>query len=98
MIFARQPTKNLSSEEQRILRAHWEWSGRYALFWIIVTVMIFSGIFLLLDFVGANDSVRTPSLILLTAITVVNAIWRAAGVLAARIELMLISRQGRDNS
>ena len=82
-----------SPDEQRILRAHWEWSASYALLWIIVTIIIFGGIFAVLDFVGAGEHVQIPSLILLLAITTVNAIWRAAGVLAARIELILVTKQ-----
>ena len=31
------------------MRAHWEWAGRYAMFWIIVTVLIFGGVFLMFD-------------------------------------------------
>lgn len=71
------------------MRAHWEWAGGYALFWIIATVIIFAGIFLVLDYLGVDDNVRTQSLILLATVTLVNAIWRAVGALAARIELML---------
>ena len=82
-----------SPEEQRILRAHWEWSGRYAMLWIIVTIIIFGGTFAMLDIVDAGERVQVPSLILLLAITTVNAIWRAAGVLAARIEIMLMTKR-----
>jgi hypothetical protein len=89
MIFFKSPSEKLTSEQQSVMRAHWEWSGRYAMFWIIV-------IFLVLDYLDADDSVRTLSLFLLVTITLVNAIWRAAGVLAARIELMLMSRQDHD--
>lgn len=71
------------------MRAHWEWAGGHALFWIIATVIIFAGIFLVLDYLGVDDNVRTQSLILLATVTLVNAIWRAVGALAARIELML---------
>ncbi len=71
------------------MRAHWEWAGGYALFWIIATVIIFGGIFLVLDYLGVDDNVRTQSFILLATVTLVNAIWRAVGALAARIELML---------
>jgi hypothetical protein len=97
MISLRQPSRQLSPEEQRVIRAHWEWAGRYAMVWIIVTVLIFGGTFLMFDFLGADDGVRTPSLVMLATITIVNAIWRAAGVLAARIELMLMTKRDRDN-
>ena len=98
MIFSRQPLRNLSPEEQRIIRAHWEWAGRYAIIWIIVTVLVFGGMFLMFDFLGADDSVRTPSLVLLATIAIINAIWRAAGALAARIELMLMTKRDHHSS
>jgi hypothetical protein len=97
MIFSRQPLRNLSPEERRIMRAHWEWAGRHAMFWIFVTLIIFGGFFLLFDYVGADDSVRTQCLVLLGTITVVNTIWRAVSLLASRIELMHLTRDGRDN-
>ena len=68
------------------------------MFWIIVTVLIFGGVSLMLDYLGADESVRTPSLVLLATITLVNAIWRAAGVLTARIELMMMGRQDHNNT
>jgi hypothetical protein len=72
-----------------IMRSNWEWSGRYALFWIIVTLFIFGAVFAVLDYGDATESVRIQSFVLLATITLLNAIWRAVGVLAARIELML---------
>jgi hypothetical protein len=81
--------KKLTPEQKRVMRVHWEWAGGYALIWIIATVVIFGGIFLMLDYAGASDSVKTQSLVLLATITLVNAIWRAVGLLAARIELMM---------
>jgi len=65
---------------------------RYAMLWVIVTVIIFGGIFIMLDILGAGERLEVPSLILLLAITTVNAIWRAAGVLAARIEMLMTKR------
>ena len=91
-MFGPAASNDISPEEWRILRAHCEWSARYAMVWIIVTVIIFSGIFIMLDIVGAGERVEVPSLILLLAITTVNAIWRAAGVLAARSEMLMTKR------
>jgi hypothetical protein len=88
-------SKKLTAEEKRVMSIHWEWAGGYALIWIVVTVLIFGGIFLLLDYAGASESAKTQSLVLLATISVVNAIWRAVGLLAARIELML-KQQGPD--
>jgi len=91
-MFGRAASNEISPEEWRILRAHCEWSARYAMVWIIVTVSIFGSLFVILDIVGAGERVEVPSLILLLAITTVNAIWRAAGVLAARIEMLMTKR------
>jgi hypothetical protein len=92
-MFGRTTARGLSAEEERILRAHWEWSGHHAMLWIIVTIIIFGGIFAMLEIVGAGESVEILSLILLVAVTTVNAVWRAAGVLAARIEVMLMTKR-----
>jgi hypothetical protein len=81
---------DLAPEQERIVRSHWEWSGRFALFWIIVTLFIFGAIFAVLDYGNASEGIRTQSFVLLATITLLNAIWRAVGALAARIELMLI--------
>jgi hypothetical protein len=88
MKFFNLPTKKLTLEQQRIVRAHWEWAGGCAMLWIFVTLLIFGGVFFMLYYFGADDSVRTQSLVLLATITLLNAIWRAVGALAARIELM----------
>jgi fatty acid desaturase len=72
-----------------IMRANWEWSGRYALIWIVVTLFIFGAIFAVLDYGDASESIRIQSFVLLATITLLDAIWRAVGALAARIESML---------
>jgi hypothetical protein len=98
MIFSRTSSRNLSPEEQRIIRAHWEWAGRYAIIWIIATVLVFGGMSLIFDFVGVDDNVRTPFFVLLATIAIINAIWRATGALAARIELMLMTKRDHHSS
>lgn len=95
MMFPSSPSRTLTPEQLRLVRAHWKWAGGYAMFWIVVTVAIFAGVLLILDYFGADDAVRTQSLLLLTAVTLINAIWRAAGALAARIDLTL-RRNDRD--
>jgi hypothetical protein len=46
---------DLTPEEQQIVRSHWEWAGRYALFWIIVTILIFGALFAALDYGNASQ-------------------------------------------
>ena len=96
MIFSSSPSKKLDPEQESIVRAHWEWAGGYAKLWIIVTVLLFGGMFLAFDYFGADNSVRIQSVVLLATIILVNAIWRAVGALAARIDLMSKTRQDRD--
>jgi hypothetical protein len=83
-------TQRTSSDAApEIMRSNWEWAGRYALLWIVVTLFIFGAIFAVLDYGDASESVRIQSFVLLATVTLLNAIWRAVGALAARIELML---------
>jgi hypothetical protein len=96
MVFSSSPSRKLTPEQESIVRAHWEWAGGYAKFWIIVTVLLFGGVFLAFDYFGADDSVRIQSVVLLATIILVNAIWRAVGALAARIDLMSKTRQDHD--
>ena len=96
MAFSSSPSRKLTPEQESIVRAHWEWASGYAKFWIIVTVLLFGGAFLAFDYFGADDSVRIQSVVLLATIILVNAIWRAVGALAARIDLMSKTRQDHD--
>jgi amino acid transporter len=96
MVFSSSPSRKLTPEQESVVRAHWEWAGGYAKFWIIVTVLLFGGVFLAFDYFGADDSVRIQSVVLLATIILVNAIWRAVGALAARIDLMSKTRQDHD--
>ena len=88
--------KNLTPEEERAIREHWQWAGRHAMVWIIGTILIFGGVLAMLEFAGADQALRVESLVLLAAVTVVNVVWRAAGALAARFELISRRRQGAD--
>jgi hypothetical protein len=90
--FPRRAPEEFSAEQREIVRAHWEWAGRSALLWITVTFLIFGIVYFLLNYSGVDGSVRTQSLILLATITLINAVWRAAGALGARIE-MILTRQ-----
>jgi hypothetical protein len=79
----------LSPAELAILRAHWEWAGRYALISTIICVLILGGAFATFEFIGVDERARTPSLLLLATLILINVVWRAAGALAGRIALSL---------
>ena len=77
----------LTEEELRALKEHWEWGGGYAIIWVFFTILLFGGAHFLFDYIGADDGVRVPAFILLATLVLVNAVWRAAGALAARIDV-----------
>ena len=87
---------DLSPEDLRILRAHWEWAGRYAMFSIVIGVLIMGGAFAIFESLGVDEKARTPSLILLATLILINVVWRSVGALAGRIELMLRNRSVGD--
>jgi len=75
-----------TAEELRILHEDWAWAGRYAMVWIIFTLLILGGAHLLFDYLGADANLRILAFMLLATLIIVSAIWRAAGALAARLE------------
>lgn len=87
--------QNLTPEEKQAISEHWQWGGGHAMVWIIATIAIFAAVFAMLEFVGADQALRVESLVLLAAVSAVNAVWRAAGALAGRFELILRKASGR---
>ena len=83
----------LSERELRILRAHWEWSSRYIVFSLVACFAILGGALAMFEMAGIEDRARTPALILLATMILINVIWRAAAALAGRIELMLLEHR-----
>jgi len=59
MVLSRTSSEKLTPEQLRLVRAHWEWAGGYALFWIVVTFLIFGAVYGVLDYLGADEDVRT---------------------------------------
>ena len=55
--------------------------------WVFFTILLFGRAHFLFDHIGADDRVRIPAFIMLATLVLVNAVWRAAGALVARIEL-----------
>jgi hypothetical protein len=88
------PRPSLSPKERRIVRARWEWAGQYAMFSIVMCVLIMGGAFAIFDDLGAEEKARTPSLILLATLILINVFWRAVGALAGRIELIFRVKSG----
>jgi len=83
------PQTQLSPAELDILRASWEWAGRYAMISTVLCVVIMGGAFAIFELSGVDERARTPALILLATMILTNVVWRAAGALAGRIALSL---------
>jgi hypothetical protein len=83
------PQTQLSPAELDILRAGWEWAGRYAMISTVLCVVIMGGAFAIFELSGVDERARTPALILLATMILTNVVWRAAGALAGRIALSL---------
>ena len=87
------PKRTLSEAELRVLQTHWEWAGQYAMFSLIICLLIMGGAFAMLESLGVEERARTPALILLATMILINVVWRAAGALAGRIELIYLAQR-----
>jgi hypothetical protein len=79
----------LSPAQLAILRTHWEWAGRYAMVSSVLCVVIMGGAFAIFEMLGVEERARTPSLVLLATLILINVVWRAVGALAGRIALIV---------
>jgi hypothetical protein len=88
------PRQTFSERELQIFRAHGEWASHFIVYSLVACFVILGGAFAIFEYTGADERARTPALILLATMILINVVWRAAAQLTARIELMLIDRIG----
>jgi hypothetical protein len=86
--------QTFSERELQIFRAHGEWASNFIVYSLVACFVILGGAFAIFEYTGADERARTPALILLATMILINVVWRAAAQLTARIELMLIVRIG----
>jgi hypothetical protein len=79
----------MNPERIRIIKLHKRWADGYALFWQIFVVLLFGGIYFILDEFGAGAAERTAAFILLAVMVLVTAIWQSTGLGIARIHMLL---------
>ena len=79
----------INAAEVQIIRLHKTWADRYMVVWQVLTLLVFSGAYLLLSESNAEPATSTGALVLLTAIVLIAAIWQAVGLAVARIHLVL---------
>jgi len=83
------PRQTFSERELQIFRAHQEWASHFIVYSLVACFVI-----AIFEYTGADERARTPALILLATMILINVMWREAAELTARIELMLIDRIG----
>lgn len=72
--------------DTKSFRSHWEWGERHAAIWSFFCLLLFAGSQYLMDEMSVGSAVRIQAFILLALLILVNAVWRAAGAIVARLE------------
>jgi hypothetical protein len=85
---------SMLSEAQRIAntREHLSWSYRFALFWLVLSLVIFGGAFALAGLEEMSEASRTLMFVMLGTIIVISAVWQAVGFTLTRLENFIIPR------
>ena len=87
------------SEAQRVAntREHLSWSYRFALFWLVLSLVIFGGAYALAGLEEMTEASRTLMFIMLGTVIITSAVWQAAGFALARLENFIIPRVRSSN-
>jgi hypothetical protein len=82
------------SEAQRVAntREHLTWSYRFALFWLVLSLVAFGGAYALADLQEMSEATRTLMFVMIGTIIVTSAVWQAVGFALARLENFIIPR------
>jgi len=85
---------SMLSEARRIAntREHLTWSYRFALFWLVLSLVIFGGAFALAGLEEMSEASRMLMFVVLGTIIVISAVWQAVGFTLARLENFIIPR------
>jgi hypothetical protein len=79
---------NVEPENLRILRLHKTWADRYTLVWQVFILVLFVGVYFLLQQGGMSSSDRAEALVLLAVMVLTAAIWQGLGLAVARIHMI----------
>jgi hypothetical protein len=80
---------SVEADDLRILRLHKTWADRYTLLWQLFVLVLFGGIYWLLEQFGIEAAERAGALVLLAVMVLAAAIWQAVGLGVARIHMLL---------
>ncbi len=79
----------MAPERLAILKLHKNWADRITLFRKMFVLLLFGGIYVLLDQTGIAAPDRTGPLLILAVMILIAAIWQAIGLGVTRIHMVL---------
>ena len=79
----------VSPDYRFILRLHTSWSDRYMVIWCGIAVLMFAGSYFIARVAGVDAAGRATAYVLIGTLLMLGAIWHAAGLLIARIHMLL---------
>jgi predicted metal-binding membrane protein len=79
----------MNPERIRIIKLHKRWADGYTLLWQVFVVLLFGGIYFVLEQFGAGAAERTAAFVLLAVMVLVAAIWQSTGLGIARVHMLL---------
>jgi hypothetical protein len=77
------------SDFNQILRLHRSWADRYLVLWHASAVLLFAATYLVSRAAGIGAAERACAYLLLATLLVLGAIWQAAGLILARVHMLL---------
>lgn len=82
-------------DEIAVVRDHMGWARTYAIFWLVMCLVIFGAAHAIAEFIELSSELRAPLLLMLGTIIVVNVVWQAAGLMIIRLEKVVLPRVGK---
>jgi hypothetical protein len=72
-----------------IVKLHKGWADRYTLLWQFIVLLLFGGIYFLLEQSGMDAAERAGAFVFLAVMVLVATVWQAVGLGVARIHMLL---------
>lgn len=73
----------------QILKLHKGWADRLTMLWQLIALLLFGAIYFLFDQAGVSGDERTSAFVLLAVMILIAAVWQAAGLGIARIDMLM---------
>lgn len=80
---------NTEPDNIQILRLHKTWADRHILLWQIFILLLFGGIYFLLEKSGVDAAEQAGAFVLLAVMVLAATIWLAVALGVARVHMLL---------